>query len=92
MFLNVRGGQIMKDLGWQAEISALSLIEGESCSVLSDSSKPHRLHIPWNSPGQNTGVGNLSLLQGDLPNPGIEPRSPALQANYLPAEPQGNRM
>ena len=26
---------------------------------------------------------------GDLPNPGIEPRSPALQADSLPAEPQG---
>ena len=26
---------------------------------------------------------------GDLPNPGIEPRSPALQVNYLPAEPPG---
>ena len=26
---------------------------------------------------------------GDLPNPGIEPRSPALQADFLPAEPQG---
>ena len=26
---------------------------------------------------------------GDLPNPGIEPRSPALQTDSLPAEPQG---
>ena len=26
---------------------------------------------------------------GDLPNPGIEPRSPALQTNSLPSEPQG---
>ena len=26
---------------------------------------------------------------GDLPNPGIEPRSPGLQADSLPAEPQG---
>ena len=26
---------------------------------------------------------------GDLPNPGIEPRSPVLQADSLPAEPQG---
>ena len=26
--------------------------------------------IPW---GQNTGVGSLSLLQGDLPNPGSNP-------------------
>ena len=28
--------------------------------------------------------------QGDLPNPGIEPRSPALQADTLPHEPPGN--
>ena len=50
-------------------------------------------YSPWNSPGQNTGVGSLSLLQGIFPtqgsNPGIEPRSPALQADSLPAEPQG---
>ena len=26
---------------------------------------------------------------GDLPNPGIEPRSPTLQADSSPAEPQG---
>ena len=26
---------------------------------------------------------------GDLPNPGIEPRSPALQADSLRSEPQG---
>ena len=26
---------------------------------------------------------------GDLPNPGIEPRSPALQADALPSEPPG---
>ena len=39
-------------------------------------------------PGQNTGVGSCSLLQGNLLNPGIEPRSPALQADSLPAEPQ----
>ena len=50
---------------------------------------PHGLSGPWNSPGQNTGVGSLSLLQGNLPNPGIKPRSPALQADSLPAEPQG---
>ena len=26
---------------------------------------------------------------GDIPDPGIEPRSPALQADALPSEPQG---
>ena len=83
----------------------------------------HGLYSPWNSPGQNTGVGSRSLLQGifptqgsnpgllrcrrilhqlshqgrprilewvadsfsrDLPDPGIELGSPALQANSLP--------
>ena len=34
-------------------------------------------------------MGSLSLLQGNLSNPGIEPRSPALQADSLPAEPPG---
>ena len=28
---------------------------------------PHRLYSPWNSPGQDTGVGSLSLLQGIFP-------------------------
>ena len=36
---------------------------------------PHGLYSPWNSPGQITGVGNLSLLQGIFPalgsNPGL---------------------
>ena len=35
-----------------------------------------------------TGVGSLSLLQV-LPNPEIEPRSPTLQVDSLPTEPQG---
>ena len=47
-----------------------------------------------NPTGQNPGVGSLSLLQGSwslsLPNPGIEPRSPVLQGDSLPAEPLGN--
>ena len=47
------------------------------------------LYSPWKSQGQNTGVGSLSFLQGNLPNPGIEPRSPTLQVDSLPAEPQG---
>ena len=29
---------------------------------MSDSLQPHRLYSPWNSPGQTTGVGSLSLL------------------------------
>ena len=37
-------------------------VESESHSVVSDSLLPHGLYSPWNSPGQNTGVGSLSLL------------------------------
>ena len=36
----------------------------ESCSVVSDSLQPPGLYSSWNSPGQNTGVGSLSLRQG----------------------------
>ena len=39
----------------------------ESCSVVSDFFQHHGLHSPWNSPGQNAGMGNLSLLQGIFP-------------------------
>ena len=36
------------------------------------------------SPGKNTGWSGLPCpLPGDIPNPGMEPRSPALQANAL---------
>ena len=48
----------------------------QRCSVLSDSLWPHGLHSPWNSPGQNTGVGSLSLLQGIFPTQGSNPGLP----------------
>ena len=44
---------------------------------------------PWNSPGKNTGVSCHFPSPGDLPDPGIEPGSPALQAGSLLAELQG---
>ena len=95
---------------------------------MSNSLRPQGLYSLWNSPGQNIGVGSLSLLQkifstqGSNPGlqhyrwilyqlshkgsprilewvaypfsressqPGIEPGSPALQVDSLPAEPQG---
>ena len=42
----------------------------ESRSVVSDTLWPTGLYSPWNSPGQNTGVGSLSLLQGTFPTQG----------------------
>ena len=72
--------------------SSSSVCESESSSVVSDSLWPHGLYSPWNSPGQNTGVGSLFPFPGDLPDPGIKPRSPALQADFLPAEPGKERL
>ena len=61
----------------------------ESHSVMSNSLGPQGLNSPWNSPGQNTGVESITFPSpGDLPNTGIKPRSPALQADSLPAESQ----
>ena len=41
--------------------------------VMSNSLWPHWLYSQWNSPGQNTGVGNLSLLQRTFPTQGSNP-------------------
>ena len=56
------------------EWAAIPFSKSESHSVVSDSLQPHGLHSPWNSPGQNTGVGDLSLLQGIFPVQGLNPR------------------
>ena len=45
----------------------------QSCRTLCD---PIGLYSPWNSPGQNTGVGSLSLLQGIFPTLGSNPGLP----------------
>ena len=62
--------------------------KSESSSVVSDSLQHHELYSPWNSPGQNTGVGSLSLLQGIFPAHGLNQAS-WIAGGFLPAELQG---
>ena len=38
---------------------------------MSDSLRLQEFYSPWNSPGQNTGVGSCSLLQGIFPTQGL---------------------
>ena len=62
-----------------------------SCSVTSDSLQLHRLEparllCPWEFSRQEYWSGLLCPPSGDLPKPGIEPRSPALQADSLLTE------
>jgi len=42
----------------------------QSCLTLCN---PNGLYSPWNSPGQNTGMGSLSLLQEIFPTQGSNP-------------------
>ena len=63
--------------------------ESESRSVTSNTLWPHGLHSPWNSLGQNTGVGSLSLLQGIFPTQGLNLGFPHSRQILLPAEPEG---
>ena len=71
---------------WQISRKSYHL-KSESKSVMSYS-VTHGLYSPWNSPGQNTECVAFPA-PGDLPNPGIKLRSPALQTDSLPAEPLG---
>ena len=47
--------------------------ESDTGSVVSSSLRPHGLYSPWNSPGQNTRVDSLSLLQGIFSTQGSNP-------------------
>ena len=63
-------------------------------SVMSDTLRPHglypaRLLCPWDSPGKDTGVGRHFLLQGNLPDPGMDPHLLHWQAGSLPLAPPG---
>ena len=66
-----------------------------SCSVMSNSLwpfglQPARLLCPWDFLGKNTGEGCHFPPPGDLPDPGMEPKSPVsptLQVDSVPAEP-----
>ena len=71
-------------VGWHHQ---LNIHESESCSVVSNLLQAQGLYSPYNSPGQNTGLGLLFPSPGHLPDPGIEPRSSALQVDSLPSEP-----
>ena len=63
----------------------------QGCLTLCDpvDCSPPDPSVHGDCPGKNTGAGFHALRQGNLPNPGVESRSPALQADSSPAEPPG---
>ena len=84
------GGEFFNCLVWKYNIQLL--LQGECrYSVMSNSLWPHellpiRLLCPWGLSKQKYWRGLPYPSPGDLPNPGIEPRSPALQADSLLSE------
>ena len=64
-----------------------------SCLVVSDSANPwtvaRQASLFMEFSRQEYRSGLLFPSPGNLPNPGIEPRSPALQEDSLPSEPPG---
>ena len=79
---------------WYVHYVCVLCLVAQSCPPLCD---PMDCSLPGssvhgNSPSKNTGVGCHALLQENLPNPGIEPRSPTFQADSLLSKPPGKPM
>ena len=53
--------------------------------------KPRGLYSPWNSPGQNIGVGSLSLFHGIFPTQGSNPSLPHCRRLLYQLSYQGSR-
>ena len=78
--------------------TALFFLDMDMCyaqSVISNSLRPHvlqptRLLCPWGFFSQDYWSGLLCPPPGDLPDPGIKPQSPALQADSVLSEPPGS--
>jgi len=72
----------------RATLRLVLCLVDQSCLALCDpvDCSPPGSSVHGDSPGKSTGVGCHTLPRGDLPNPGIKPRSPTLQVDSLPAE------
>ena len=60
---------VLQDILLKFTLPLVKVKDAQSCPTL----RPHGLYSLWNSPGQNTGVGSLSLLQGIFPTQGSNP-------------------
>ena len=73
------------------EVAVKIISESESCSAMSNCLLPHGVYSPWNSPGQNTGMGtSRSLLQGIFPTQGSNPGLPHCRWILYQLSHQGN--
>ena len=92
LFILVSESSILIHTGFRKSHS--KNIQSMNVLVMSNSFQPHglqpiRLLCPQVFSRQEYWGGLPCPPSGDLPNPGIKPRSPALQADLLPSEPPG---
>ena len=59
-------------LSYVEERTVVVVKVAQSCPIL----RPHGVYNPGNSPGQNTGVGSLSLMRGIFASQGSNPGLP----------------
>ena len=74
----LRGYERSEATGWNEVAKRVEMVgvlkrKIATATNCKQSLRPHGLCSPWNSPGQNTGVGSLSLLQGIFPAQGSNP-------------------
>ena len=75
LYFQGRGTALIPGLGIKMpRTSKVKVRVTQSCPTLRDLTD--YTYSPWNSPGQNTGVGSLSLLQGIFPTQGSNPGLP----------------
>ena len=72
-WLFVSGGQSIRASASVLSMNKVKVKVAQSCPTLCN---PYGLYSPWNSPGQNTGIGRLSFLQEIFPTPGSNPGLP----------------
>ena len=73
----------------KSQIYNLICLVAQSCPNLCNPMEPARFFYLWGFSRQEDWSGLPFSPPGDLPNPGIESKSPTLQVDSLPAEPQG---
>ena len=70
VYSQVTAGMSIRNSSLFIEVRNLSRYEGQLRNVnkaWQENTEAHGLYSLWNSPGQNTGVGRLSHLQGIFP-------------------------
>ena len=96
LFVQTSGSTMFNRLSRERELGSIKIMKKESesevaqsCPTLCNPLDAHQALPSMGFSRQEYWSGLPFPSPGDLPNPGIEPRSPALQTDALPSEPLG---